>query len=94
MWEEGELRCYGAGLLSSFGEIDEFRGAEVRPVDFHAMATLEYDITHYQPILFAVRRDGRAERPRRRVLRRVRRRHTRAAGPEGRGGRTPAAARA
>ena len=59
MWEEGELRCYGAGLLSSFGEIDEFRGAEIRPVDFHAMATLEYDITHYQPILFAA--DGMGE---------------------------------
>jgi phenylalanine-4-hydroxylase len=59
MWEHGELRCYGAGLLSSFGEIDEFRGAEVRPVDFHEMATLEYDITHYQPILFAT--DGMAE---------------------------------
>jgi phenylalanine-4-hydroxylase len=59
MYEEGELRCYGAGLLSSFGEIDEFRGADVRPIDFHAMATLEYDITHYQPILFAC--DGMGE---------------------------------
>ena len=59
MWEEGELRCYGAGLLSSFGEIDEFRGADIRPIDFHAMATLEYDITHYQPILFAA--DGMGE---------------------------------
>jgi phenylalanine-4-hydroxylase len=59
MREEGELRCYGAGLLSSFGEIDEFRGADIRPVDFHAMATLEYDITHYQPILFAC--DGMGE---------------------------------
>jgi len=59
MWEDGELRCYGAGLLSSFGEIDEFRGAEIRPVDFHAMATLDYDITHYQPILFAC--DGMGE---------------------------------
>jgi phenylalanine-4-hydroxylase len=59
MYEEGELRCYGAGLLSSFGEIEEFRGAEIRPLDFHTMATLEYDITHYQPILFAC--DGMAE---------------------------------
>jgi phenylalanine-4-hydroxylase len=59
MWEEGELRCYGAGLLSSFGEIDEFRAADVRPLDFHAMATLEYDIGRYQPVLFAV--DGMGE---------------------------------
>src|SRR5215210_1800309 len=59
MWEHGELRCYGAGLLSSFGEIEEFRSAEVRPLDFLAMATLDYDITHYQPILFAV--DGLGE---------------------------------
>ena len=59
VYEEGELRCYGAGLLSSFGEIEEFRDAEIRPLDFHAMATLEYDITHYQPILFAC--DGMEE---------------------------------
>jgi phenylalanine-4-hydroxylase len=59
IWEGGELRCYGAGLLSSFGEIEEFRGADIRPLDFHAMATLEYDITHYQPILFAC--DGMGE---------------------------------
>ena len=57
--EDGELRCYGAGLLSSFGEIDEFRAADIRPIDFHVMATLEYDITRYQPILFAC--DGMGE---------------------------------
>ena len=51
--EEGELRAYGAGLLSSYGEIEEFRGADVRPLDFAAMATLDYDITKYQPVLFA-----------------------------------------
>lgn len=51
--EDGELRAYGAGLLSSYGEIEEFRSADVRPLDFAAMTTLDYDITHYQPILFA-----------------------------------------
>jgi phenylalanine-4-hydroxylase len=51
--EGGELRAYGAGLLSSFGEIEAFRSAEVRPWDLPAMGTLDYDITHYQPVLFA-----------------------------------------
>ena len=50
--EDGELRAYGAGLLSSYGEIEEFRGADIRPLDFGQMATLEYDITKYQPVLF------------------------------------------
>ena len=49
----GELRAYGAGLLSSYGEIEEFRGAEIRPLDVAEMGTLDYDITQYQPILFA-----------------------------------------
>lgn len=53
LYEDGELRAYGAGLLSSYGEIDEFRGAEIRPLDVAAMGTQAYDITHYQPILFA-----------------------------------------
>ena len=51
--EGGELKAYGAGLLSSFGEIDVFRAAEVRPWDIEQMGTLDYDITQYQPVLFA-----------------------------------------
>jgi phenylalanine-4-hydroxylase len=51
--EHGELRAYGAGLLSSYGEIEEFRSAEIREVDVAAMGVQDYDITHYQPILFA-----------------------------------------
>jgi phenylalanine-4-hydroxylase len=54
-WEDGELRAYGAGLLSSFGELDVFRAAEVRPLDIPAMGTTAYDITVYQPLLFAGR---------------------------------------
>jgi phenylalanine-4-hydroxylase len=51
--EDGELKAYGAGLLSSYGEIEEFRSAEIRPWDIAQMGTLEYDITRYQPVLFA-----------------------------------------
>jgi phenylalanine-4-hydroxylase len=57
--EDGEVRAYGAGILSSYGEIEEFRGADLRPLDLLEMGTLEYDITHYQPILFCA--DGIGE---------------------------------
>ncbi len=53
VWENRELRAYGAGILSSYGEIEEFRDMEIRPLDFHQMGTIEYDITHYQSVLFA-----------------------------------------
>jgi phenylalanine-4-hydroxylase len=53
VWEEGALRAYGAGLLSSYGEIQAFRDAEIRPFDIGAMGTTEYDITRYQPVLYA-----------------------------------------
>ncbi len=53
--EGGDLRAYGAGLLSSFGELDAYRQAEVRDLEFAAMGTADYDITHYQPVLFAAR---------------------------------------
>jgi phenylalanine-4-hydroxylase len=50
--ENGEPQAYGAGLLSSFSEIELFRDAELRPFDIAAMGSLDYDITHYQPVLF------------------------------------------
>ena len=49
-------RAHGAGLLSSVGELDWFRQqADVRPADIDAMGTLSYDISTYQPVLFACR---------------------------------------
>jgi phenylalanine-4-hydroxylase len=61
MYEAGELRAYGAGILSSYGEIEEFRAMEIRPLDIAAMATVEYDITSYQPVLFAASSLGELE---------------------------------
>jgi phenylalanine-4-hydroxylase len=58
VYEHDELRAYGAGILSSYGEIEEFRQMEIRPLDFHQMGTVEYDITKYQPVLFAAESMG------------------------------------
>ncbi len=46
------LKAYGAGILSSYGEMDEFGHMDIRPLDLHAMGTMNYDITAYQPVLF------------------------------------------
>ncbi len=49
--EDGELRAYGAGILSSSGEIAQFSHMELRPLDLREMGTADYDITKYQPVL-------------------------------------------
>ncbi len=53
IWERGALTAYGAGILSSYGEMDAFAQMEIRPLDVAAMTTIDYDITTYQPVLFA-----------------------------------------
>ena len=50
--EDGVVRTYGAGLLSSYGEIQEIARADLRPVEIARMGVQTYDITHYQPLLF------------------------------------------
>jgi phenylalanine-4-hydroxylase len=50
--EDGQLRAYGAGILSSSGEIAQFRDMRLRPLDLREMGTAEYDITKYQPVLY------------------------------------------
>jgi phenylalanine-4-hydroxylase len=61
MREDGELRAYGAGILSSYGEIEEFRGMEIRPLDLAEMGAIEYDITKYQPVLYCAESMGELE---------------------------------
>lgn len=53
--ERGEPMAYGAGLLSSFGELGRFRtDAELRPIDFVEMGARPYDPTRYQDVLYVV----------------------------------------
>lgn len=61
MYDGGELKAYGAGILSSYGEMDEFPEMEIRSLDLTQMATLNYDITSYQPVLFAAESVGHLE---------------------------------
>lgn len=51
--EGGRPRAYGAGILSSVGETASFGGADIREADLVEMAHVEYDITTYQPRLYA-----------------------------------------
>ncbi|HEX8558711.1 MAG TPA: phenylalanine 4-monooxygenase [Pyrinomonadaceae bacterium] len=50
--EGGGVKAYGAGLLSSAGELEAMRGAELRPLDIEAASRTRYDPTRYQPVLF------------------------------------------
>jgi phenylalanine-4-hydroxylase len=50
--ENGEIKAYGTGLLSSAGELAEMHKAELRPLDLDVMMNYIYDPTHYQSILF------------------------------------------
>jgi phenylalanine-4-hydroxylase len=50
---EGEsVKAYGTGLLSSAGEMEEMRDAELRPLDLEAASRQQYDPTHFQPVLY------------------------------------------
>lgn len=50
--EDGALKAYGTGLLSSAGELEAMHNAELLPLDLERASRHEYDPTHYQPVLF------------------------------------------
>lgn len=52
--EDGALKAFGAGLLSSFGELQYCLSdkPEVRPFDPATTAIQKYPITEYQPVYF------------------------------------------
>lgn len=50
--EDGKVKAYGTGLLSSGGELEAMHQAELQPLDLDVASRREYDPTHYQPVLF------------------------------------------
>lgn len=54
--DKGDIKAYGAGLLSSFGELEHAFGDEVerRPFDLEQVINTPYDYSDMQPILYIV----------------------------------------
>src|SRR6201988_3125797 len=50
--EDGQIKAYGTGLLSSAGELEEMHKAELVPLDLSGAADHNYDPTHYHSVLF------------------------------------------
>jgi phenylalanine-4-hydroxylase len=50
--ENGGVKAYGTGLLSSAGELEAMGRAELRPFDLEAASLQNYDPTDFQPLLF------------------------------------------
>lgn len=54
--EDGDIKAFGAGLLSSFGELEYAFGNQVerRPFDLQEVINQSYDYSDMQPILYVV----------------------------------------
>jgi phenylalanine-4-hydroxylase len=50
--EGGETKLFGASLLSSCGEMEQFQHVEIRPLDLHSMATQNYRPDTFQTVLY------------------------------------------
>ncbi|WP_309238885.1 phenylalanine 4-monooxygenase [Streptomyces lunaelactis] len=50
--ERGESKAYGATIVSSYGELNHFRDADIHPLKLESLAEVDYDISTYQSILF------------------------------------------
>lgn len=54
--DEGDIKAYGAGLLSSFGELEHAFADQVerRPFDLEQVINTSYDYSDMQPILYVI----------------------------------------
>lgn len=56
LYEKGALKAYGAGLLSSFGELGAIREhGDIRSLDLDEAAATPFDPTDYQRVLFVAK---------------------------------------
>ena len=54
--EHGKLKAYGAGLLSSFGELGRFASeGNIQPFDIEQIQKTPYDPTQYQNTYFVAK---------------------------------------
>jgi phenylalanine-4-hydroxylase len=55
--EDGEIKAYGAGLLSSYGELEHAFGdaVERRPFDLEQVINHDYTYSDMQPVLYVIR---------------------------------------
>jgi len=53
---EGDIKAYGAGLLSSFGELEHAFSDQVerRPFDLEQVINTSYDYSEMQPVLYVI----------------------------------------
>ncbi|MFG3052281.1 phenylalanine 4-monooxygenase [Kitasatospora sp. NPDC048239] len=59
--EGGEVKVWGASLLSSVRELRQFQNTDIRPLDLAAMANQDYDSHAHQPVLFVADSHARLE---------------------------------
>jgi phenylalanine-4-hydroxylase len=54
--DDGEVKAYGAGLLSSFGELEHAFSSDVerRPFDLEQVINHEYSYSDMQPVLYVI----------------------------------------
>ncbi|MFN6964630.1 MAG: phenylalanine 4-monooxygenase [Pyrinomonadaceae bacterium] len=54
--EDGDIKAYGAGLLSSFGELEHAFGDEVerRPFELDEVINTDYDYSEMQKVLYVI----------------------------------------